>query len=108
MSMLYRNRKEAADACEYEASHAKHFSEVAIEAAANGDCGKAWAMADNSRIAARCAMQAHEDLWEMAHGRLTEAEYEVFIQAEIAQSDATKAERAAAAAVEKRNRRAEA
>lgn len=108
MSMLYRTRKEAADACECEASTAKHFSEVAIEAANKGDCGLAWAMADNARIAAKCAMQAHEDLWELANGRLTEAEYEVFIAAEIAQSDATKAERAACAAVEKLNRRSEA
>ena len=108
MSMLDRNRKEAADACECEASQARYFSEAAIKAANRGDCGLAWAMADNARIAARCAMQAHEDLWELANGRLSEAEYEVFIQAEIAQRDATKAERAAAKAVEAANRSKEA
>ncbi len=45
-------------------------------------------------------MQAHEALWELSGGELTEEEFAAFEKAEIAQTDAAKAERAAAAAVD--------
>ena len=96
---MYETRKEAAAACKHEASFAERFSSAAIEAAKNGDCRKAWNLADQARMAARCAMQAHEDLWELANGDLTSAEFDAFDKAEIAQTDAARAEIAAATAV---------
>ena len=48
-------------------------------------------------------MQAHEALWGYTDGELTDYEFECFEAAEIAQTDAIKAARAAAAAVEKLN-----
>ena len=102
--MTYTTRKEAADACKYEASAAERFGSAAIEAANKGECRKAWNLADQARMAARCAMQAHEDLWELAGENMTGEEFDAFDKAEIAQVDAARAERAAAAAVEKLNR----
>ena len=100
---MYDTRKEAADACKYEAAAAERFSAAAIQKAAEGKCRSAWQLADQARMAARCAMQAHEDLWALAGEDMTEAEFDVFEKAEIAQVSASKAERAAAAAVEKLN-----
>ena len=94
--MVYETRKAAAAACIYEANAAKHYSKVAIEYAQRGE----WDMADTARTAARCALQAHEDLWALAGETLTDEEFDAFEKAEIAQADATKAERAAAAAVD--------
>lgn len=97
---MYETRKAAAAACDYESTAASHFSKVAMEYARRGECRRAWSAADNARIAAKCAMQAHEALWELSGGELTEKEFAAFEKAEIAQMDATKAERATAAAVE--------
>ena len=97
---MYETRKAAAAACIYESTAAKHYSKIAIEYAQRGECRKAWDMADTARTAARCALQAHEDLWELAGETLTEEEFDAFEKAEIAQVDATRAERAAAAAVD--------
>lgn len=102
---FYETRKEAKDACRFEANTAKRYSENAIRLAANGECSKAWDMADISRMAAKCAMQAHEELWALTEGKLTDDEFEAFEMAEIAQSDASRAEKAAAAAVEKQNKK---
>ena len=96
-------RKEATDGCRYEASAAKRFSAAAIKKAEAGECKAAWELADTARTAARCAAQAHEALWAITNGELTDEEFAAFEAAEIAQADATKAERAAAAAVEKLN-----
>ena len=100
---MYGTRKEAADGCRYEASAAKRFSEAALKKAAAGECKAAWELADTARTAARCAAQAHEALWALTNDELTDEEFAAFEAAEIAQADATKAERAAAAAVEKLN-----
>lgn len=93
--MMYETRKEAADACKYEAAAAERFSTAAIRKASEGQCSAAWRLADQARMAARCAMQAHEALWALVGEDMTEAEF--------AQVYAGRAERAAAAAVEKLN-----
>ena len=98
-NIVYRTRREAKAACTYEAAAASHFSKVALECARRGECRNAWSAADNARTAAKCAMQAHEVLWELAGENMTEAEYDAFVKAETAQTDATKAEQAARAAV---------
>ena len=97
---MYETRREAAAACTYEAKAAEHYSKVAIEYARRGECRRAWSAADTARIAAKCAMQAHEALWSLSGGELTEAEFTAFEAAEIAQTNAAKAERAAATAVD--------
>ena len=48
-------------------------------------------------------MQAHDALWELAGEDMTEEEFNAFEKAEIGFMDAGKAEKAAAAAVEKLN-----
>ena len=63
---MYETRKEAADACKYEAAAAERFSTAAIRKASEGQCNAAWRLADQARMAARCAMQAHEALWALA------------------------------------------
>ena len=98
---LYETRTDAMNACRMEAGHAKNFTEKAIQNANAGRCSAAWSMADNARMAARCAMGAHDLLWELTGGELTEEEFEAFEAAEIAWNDANRAEKTAAAAVEK-------
>ena len=98
--MMYETRKEAAAACTYEGAAASHFSKAAIVFAQKGQCRKAWDLADTARMAAKCAMQAHDDLWELAGEDMTEEEFAAFEKAEIGYMDAGKAERAAATAVE--------
>ena len=98
---MYESRWEAADACRYEAAAAERFGSAAIEKANAGDCRAAWKYADQARTAARCAMRAHETLWELAGEDMTGAEFDAFDKAEIAQVDAARAEYAAEAATEK-------
>ena len=100
---MYETRKEAADACKYEAAAAERFSTAAIRKASEGQCNEVWRLADQARMAARCAMQAHEALWALVGEDMTEAEFDAFEKAEIAQVSAGRAERAAATAVEKLN-----
>ena len=100
---IYRNREEAAESCKQEAAFAKRYSEAAIHCAAESMCSAAWHNADVAKIAATCAMQAHEALWGYTDGELTDYEFECFEAAEIAQTDAIKAARAAATAVQKLN-----
>lgn len=101
--MVYETRREAAAACDYEGTAASHFSKVAIQYARDGKCRKAWDMADTARTAAKCAMEAHETLWALAGGDLTEAEFKAFEKAEIGLRDASNAARVAAEAVRKQN-----
>lgn len=98
---MFRTRREAKEACKREAAFAKRYSEAAIKKAENGECTKAWGLADTARMAAKCALQAHEALWSLSKGNLTESEMKAFELAEIAQTDAAKAERAAAESVRK-------
>lgn len=100
---MYETRKEAAEGCRYEASVAARFSNAAIEKAANGETSIAWKLADTARMAAKCAIQAHEALWELSGGELSDEEFDAFEAAEIAQINAKKAEKAAADAVNKLN-----
>ena len=98
---MYKTRKEAAKACEYEGNIAIRYSESAVRFAQNGECNKAWGLADTARMAAKCAMQAHEALWNLAGKNMTEAERAAFEKAEAGINAARKAESAAAAAVRK-------
>ena len=101
--MMYGSRREAAAACEYEGTAASHFSKVAIQYAHRGLYRKAWDLVDTAQTAAKCAMQAHEELWALAGENLTEAEFKAFEKAEIGLRDASNAARVAAEAVRKQN-----
>ncbi len=104
---MYETRREAAAACEYEAAAAAHYSKAAVYCAQHGECSRAQKLADTARVAATCAMQAHEALWALAGEDMTGEEFKAFEKAEIAQIDAMRAEREAAAAVEKRREQPE-
>ena len=55
--MMYETRKEAADACKYEAAAAERFSTAAIRKASEGQCSAAWRLADQARKAAAAAVE---------------------------------------------------
>ena len=97
---MYDTREEAMAACIYESRAARRYMKAAIRFAIAQECRKAWNMADIARTAAQCALQAHERLRELSEGNLTAKELIAFNAAEIAQADATKAESAAATAVD--------
>lgn len=59
---MYETRKEAADACKYEAAAAERFSTAAIRKASEGQCNEAWRLADQARMAARPAPEARHSL----------------------------------------------
>ena len=84
MDKLYTNRDEAKQGCEYEATTAIRYAEAAISYAREGKTGAAWRMAEIAHAAAKCAAQAHDELWELTDGELTDAEFEAFEKAEIA------------------------
>ena len=100
--MKKTTRKTAAAACKAEAATAIRFADSAIRKAAEGLTTAAWSLADTARTAATCAMQAHEELWDLAVGQLTASELEAFEAAEIAVRKADEAARAAAASVARR------
>lgn len=101
MARLYNTRKQAKEACEREGKFAITYAEKAVAYAEQGFVTKAWSCADTAKTAADCAMTAHEELWELSKGNLTEAEFEAFEKAEIAQAKARAAINAAAKAGEK-------
>ena len=92
-------RKNAAARCAAESAAAERFAQAAQKFAAEGRTRAAWRAADTAHIAATCAIQAHEELWEAACGELTDDEFAAFEAAEIAQMSARAAARAAAEAV---------
>jgi hypothetical protein len=88
---LYETREEAAQGCRVSAKTAERYAKAAERFAKEGRKTSAWNMADTAKTAADCAMQAHEVLWNLTGGRLTDEEFEAFEQAEIAQTNARKA-----------------
>ena len=101
MARLYNTRKQAKEACNREGEFAITYAERAVAYAEQGFVTKAWNCADTAKMAADSAMKAHDELWELSKGNLTEAEFEAFEKAEIAQAKARMAINAAAKAGEK-------
>ncbi|MDE7082530.1 MAG: hypothetical protein K2O89_02345 [Clostridia bacterium] len=101
MARLYNTRKQAKEACNRESEFAITYAERAVAYAEQGFVTKAWNCADTAKMAADSAMKAHDELWELSKGNLTEAEFEAFEKAEIAQAKARMAINAAAKAGEK-------
>ena len=100
---MHQTRKEATKTCRLESTAAKHYSKLANNHAEQGEYSKAWKMADTAMVAAKCAMQAHQELWKLSGGKLTSKEFEAFEAAEIAQAEARKATKAAADTAAKLN-----
>lgn len=101
MTTLYKTRNEAKRACIREAEWATAFARKAIRHAENGEVTKAWGATDNATCAAKCAMKAHDELWELAHEKLTEDEFKAFCAAEEAFNEANRAARLSAEAGQK-------
>ena len=101
MAKLYGTKKQAKEACKREGEFAITCAEKAVAYAEQGFVTKAWNCADTAKMAADCAMKAHDELWELSKGKLTDAEFEAFEKAEIAQAKARTAINAAAKAGEK-------
>lgn len=101
MARLYNTRKQAKEACNREGEFAARYAEKAISYAEQGFVTRAWSCVDTAKMAADCAMKAHDELWELSKGNLTEAEFEAFEKAEVAQVKARQAINAAAKAGEK-------
>ena len=93
---LYETRTEAMQGCRFNAKTAERYMKAAERFAKEGRKTSAWNMADTAKMAADCAMQAHEALWDLTDGKLSDEEFEAFEQAEIAQTNARKAVKAAA------------
>ena len=94
--MIYTTRQEAAEACIREAEATERYSKEAINAAKSGDASNAWSAAETARMTAQSALNAHEILRVFAGKNMTDEEFNAFRKAEIAQRDATKAEKIAA------------
>lgn len=100
---LYETREQAMQGCIRESDQAIKSAEQAIKRAENDECRLAWSNADTAMMAAKCAMQAHDELWELSKGDLTDEEFEAFEKAEIAMIKARNAQSAAAHAVDRAN-----
>ncbi len=101
MARLYNTRKQAKEACIREGKFATMYAEKAISYAEQGFVTKAWNCADTAKMAAESAMKAHDELWELSKGKLTDEEFEAFEKAEVAMVKARQAINAAAKAGEK-------
>ena len=98
--MGYESRMEAAAVCELKADIAERSSKAAVEYALECQCRNAWDMVDAARLAARAALQAHEQLQQLAGEDMSDREREAFERAEIVQSYVALAENAAKTAVD--------
>jgi len=81
---LYRTREEAKNGCLREAEACIKYSTKATEYFRKGDFYNGFRMFDVAETASKCTMQAHEALWKLTKGELTEDEFNAFEQAEIA------------------------
>ena len=96
--MTTTKRAELAATCALEAKWARKFRADAEWHAAAGRIRAAQTAVENALVAAKCAIQAHDQLWDEAPEDLTSEETEAFIAAEVAEVDARAAVRALCAA----------
>ncbi|HEK9107210.1 TPA: hypothetical protein SUB18_000901 [Streptococcus equi subsp. zooepidemicus] len=79
---MFTTREEAKQSCIVEAQAVERFSKATEKAMANGNQSWAYDMADIAKTALDCARLAHEALWSLTKGNLTEEEFEAFAKAE--------------------------
>ena len=81
---LFETREQAMQGCLAESDVCARFSEKAIELFRQGKITEGFEWYELAKTASVCAMQAHEALWKMAKGELTEDEQRAFETAENA------------------------
>lgn len=91
MTRIYNNKKEALKGLQIETKAAKKYANLAFEKAMEGKRSSAINFLDIAQTAKKCADQAHEALWELSQGKLTEKEFEIFCEAETITLDINKA-----------------
>ena len=84
-------RKEILEILKVETKAAKRFLKAAGKRADEGKRAKAIELFDIGSMAKKIADKAHDDLWKEAKGKLTEEEFESFIEAETLRGDLIKA-----------------
>lgn len=75
-------KKETLQRLDREVKACKHYTANAIRKAEEGKIGAAINMLDIAQMAKACAMQAHEELWKVNKGKLSDKEFELFSAAE--------------------------
>ena len=75
-------KKELFKRLEIEVKACKRYTERAVENAREGKIGTAINNLEIANTAKTCALQVHEELWEVSEGKLTDEEFELFAQAE--------------------------
>ena len=83
----YTSREDALIGCQNETANARQFLRSAEAVMDTNHIGKAIRMVESAHTFAVCAMQAHEALWELSGGELSEEEFIAFEQAEIVQTE---------------------
>lgn len=91
MTSIYKNKKEALKGLKIEMEACRRFAKSSEERAKERKIGFAIRLLDNAQMAKECADKAHEALWELSGGNLTDEEYEIFCDAETLRMDINKA-----------------
>lgn len=69
----------------------RRYALNAVKKAEEGKISSAISMLDIAQTAKTCAMQAHEELWNLSEGKLNDTEFELFADAETLDKDIQKA-----------------
>ncbi|OLR65181.1 transcriptional regulator [Peptoniphilus porci] len=75
-------KQEILERLETEVKACKRYAENGVKKAKEGKIGLAINFLDIAQTAKKCANQAHEDIWEVSQGKLTDEEFELFAEAE--------------------------
>lgn len=84
-------KKETLKRLAIEVKACKRYAESSIKKAKEGKIGSAINLLDIAQTAKTCADQAHEELWKVTEGKLTNKEFKLFAEAESLDKDIQKA-----------------
>lgn len=84
-------KKQLLERLEIEIKACKRYVERAKEKAKEGKIGTAINNLEIANTAKNCALQVHEELWEVSEGNLTDEEFELFTKAETLEREVQKA-----------------
>ncbi|MCP1638600.1 hypothetical protein J2T50_000293 [Streptococcus gallinaceus] len=76
-------REEVKQVLKQEIHWATKFSEYLKHYVDNNERRKVDAYAEKLKLASRCLMDTHTDFWEVTNGEMTDAEFELFSNAEV-------------------------
>lgn len=80
---MEKARKEVFKHLVYENKMAQKYIRKAIELADKGKRDKAIKYFDLAKVANQCALQAHDQFWEVSNGDMTTEEFAEYYQAEL-------------------------